>query len=295
MEQRRENTQNGFLRLERELKRGPLKPFYLLWGQDRYLLRRAEGLILDKVLPPSERELNLRVFSEGIEVGDILNELKTLPFFAKGKVVILREASGILRDSGQLLLRYLQAPNPHAVLIAETEEQPPQDFQPWCYPLNLTPRDILYWINRLAREKGLSLSREAAHLLKDLGGGDLWAISLEVEKIALYKGQGWISLKDLEEILGDLRLRTAFDLIDAIERGNPKEALLIAERLWRQGEPSPKVLGAIAWRLRERLKEGPKERLLRILKGLYSIDHRAKRSGTASRFLIEELILELLH
>lgn len=283
-------AQRGFPELERDLK-GGLSPLYYLWGRDPFPLSRAEALIRERALP--EGEGGVFAFS-GEEGRAILEELRTLPFLSPAKVVVVKDSRPFLREAMELLLGYLSSPNPRAVLVLESPEPPPDPLASWSYCLEVGPRDFYYWLNRLAKERGLVVTRRAGALLRELCGNDLLSLDQELEKLYLYKGRGVVDVGDLEEVLADFRLRNAFELVRSLEGGDLKGALAVLDRLYQQGEPSPKIIGAIAWKIREEVKGREDPRLLGILKELYRLDHEAKRRGTASKFLLEDLVLKLL-
>lgn len=282
-------AERGFPELEKGVK-GGLEPLYYLWGKDPFPLSQAEALILQKALPDPKG--GAFIFS-GEEGKAILQELKTLPFFSPRKVVIVRDARPFLREHEGLLLEYLKTPNPKAILVLESPDPPPEALTPWGYCLQGGAREFFFWLNRMARGRGLVLTRRAAALLKELYADDLLSLDQELEKLYLYKGRGPVDLGDLEEVLADFRLQSAFELVKALEKGDTKEALKILDRLYQQGEPSPKILGAIAWKLREELKKREDIRLLEVIKGLYRLDYEAKKRGTSSRFLLEGLLFSL--
>jgi DNA polymerase-3 subunit delta len=282
-----------FFALKKELQQDKVRPLYLLWGNDRFLLKEAESLILKKILPENERTSSLRVFEEGFEIKDLLTEIKTLPFLSRRKVVILREGKRVLEEFSEELLKFSKQPTPGVFLIIWTQQEVPEALKELAFSLNFTYRDSLNFLLQRAKENGLILSREALTFLREVCGNELEAICQEIEKIALYKGPGFVTLKDLEGLVFEFKTKTVFELIETIEKGNLKKALEILKDLFEQGEASPKILGAMAWKIREVLKRQREEKLLKLWKDLYKLDFQLKRSGRASRFLFEDFILEL--
>jgi|GEM_PF-1230304 len=284
---------SNFFTLKRELEGGKVRPLYVLWGSDRFLLKEAENLILKKILPENEKGRSLRVFEEGFEAKDLLTEIKTLPFLSREKVVILREGKALLEGFSDELLGFSEHPTPGVFLIIWTQDEVPEALKEHAFSLNLTYRDSLNFLIQKAKEKGILLSREALEFLKEVCGNDLEAICQEIDKIALCKGQGFVTLRDLEGLVFDFKTKTVFELIETVEKGDLKKAVEVLESLFERGEASPKILGAMAWRIREVLKRQKGGKLLELWKGLYKLDLQIKRSGRTSRFLIEDFIIEL--
>lgn len=288
---------SDFLRLEGELQRGELRPFYLLVGEDDYLRRRAEGMIVEAALEPPERGLNLTVLSATeASAEEVLESVRVLPFMANRRVVVVREAERFFteRTLPEALQHYLKNPNPQGILVLSASGKwPRKDQKEWLYDLTPSGRgEVLYWIRRFAAEKGMKISPGALTLLRELVGDDLMALSNEVEKLALFKGEGGVVEEgDVQEVVADVRVASVFELVEAMEEGDLKRGLAVLEKIWAQGEPSPKILGAIAWRLRERIKREANPKLLEALRRLHEVDLRLKRRGARAKLFLEELFL----
>ncbi|MCH6567384.1 MAG: hypothetical protein IH801_03345, partial [Nitrospinae bacterium] len=134
--------------LGRELKAGTHRPAYLVSGPDTYLAEEALRALLESLLPPEERELGLiRLYADQVEVEEVLDEARTIPFFGSRRLVVVRQveawqglfspprraasseepveeksseetkAGGQLDACRQSLLEYLETPNPTTHLI----------------------------------------------------------------------------------------------------------------------------------------------------------------------------------
>ena len=284
---------SNFFTLKRELEGGKVRPLYLLLGSDRFLLKEAENLILKRLLSEGEKGFSLKVFEESVEARDLFTEINTLPFLSRRKVIIVREGKTLLEGFSDELLRFSEHPTPRVFLIIWAQDEVPEALKEHAFSLNLTYRDFLNFLVQKAKEKGILLSREALEFLKEVCGNDLEAICQEIDKIALCKGQGFVTLRDLEGLVFDFKTKTVFELIETVEKGDLKKAVEVLESLFERGEASPKILGAMAWRIREVLKRQKGGKLLELWKGLYKLDLQIKRSGRTSRFLFEDFIIEL--
>ena len=78
--------------LGRELKAGTYRPAYLVSGPDTYLAEEAIRALLESLLPPEERELGLiRLYADQVEVEEVLDEARTIPFFGPRRLVVVRQ------------------------------------------------------------------------------------------------------------------------------------------------------------------------------------------------------------
>src|SRR3989304_4769403 len=66
----------------------PAAHVYLLLGEEDLLVDQALAELLDRLLPPEERDLNLDVVgADEIESGELITLVDTLPFFGQRRAV----------------------------------------------------------------------------------------------------------------------------------------------------------------------------------------------------------------
>lgn len=288
----RSSALKDYLRLKTELTKGNFKPYYVFLGREVFLKKEAERLIRDSYLGSGgSLEYKVLIIGEDFSIRDALAEARSFPFFSSRKIVVLRLKAPLETKELQTLTEVLVSHRPPTILLVEAEELETKDLEEGnIYYFEVTPYELNYWIKYMAREKGMVISQQAIELLKELVGCDLQALSSEVEKLYLYKGHGIVGLEEVEAVVSDFRLRSAFEVVEALERGDLTKAFLVLERLLYQGEPVPKILGAITWRIRERIKKGD-HGLMEALKGLYKVDLATKKSSHGRLFL-EAFFLE---
>jgi len=315
------DVQSDFLRLEGELKRGILHPVYLLYGQEDHLRERAVRLIVEATLPPEERALNLLSLSaEESTLEEILELCSSLPLMGKGKVVLIRGRETPPFFKSPLFLQYLQDPSPSTVLILSVQGDLTTVSsglkEEWRYSFpSVRERDLLPWIQRMASEKGIEISREAAQMMRELVGADLGSVEKELEKLSLYVEGGRIEEEDVLEMVGAMRVPSVFELASSLAERDLRGAIKASGRLWESGELPSRILGAMAWYFRKLLflkeilstgKEGterremvslarrvPKERLEEALLRLYEADLHLKSTSLPPRVILERLIVSL--
>lgn len=110
-----------------------------------------------------------------------------------------------------------------------------------------TPRfgALTGWIGKELERREVRFARGVPALLADLFGEDLPAIASEIEKLSVLEGE--LDLERVRQVVNRPAARDAFDMIDALTRGDEAEAVRVARRLLEAGEPAPRVLGALAW------------------------------------------------
>lgn len=110
-----------------------------------------------------------------------------------------------------------------------------------------TPRfnALTHWVRGELEAEGVRVERVVPALLADLFGEDLPSIASEVRKLAVFDEE--LSADRVREIVNRPAARDAFDLIEAVARGDAAGGLRVIESLTAQGEAPPRVLGALAW------------------------------------------------
>jgi DNA polymerase III subunit delta len=89
------------------IKQGDIAPCYLLYGEEEYLVQEALNKIIDLLLPPADRELNLFSVEGGQEdVATICQSLLTMPLLPGRKIVAVRNT--ILFQSRKILPSLIQ-------------------------------------------------------------------------------------------------------------------------------------------------------------------------------------------
>jgi DNA polymerase III delta subunit len=106
-----------------------------------------------------------------------------------------------------------------------------------------------------ARELGFELEVPAARLLVERLGPRPVRLRTELERLALWAGEGGqVGVEDLEAMVADTSEEAIWTLADAVVAGDEAETLRVAELLVAQGEALPRIVYALAPRLRQALR-----------------------------------------
>jgi DNA polymerase-3 subunit delta len=123
-------------------------------------------------------------------------------------------------------------------VVASVEFSPPSDAE------------IPEQVRQLASHHGKSIASQAVDLLVQAVGNDLMALDNELAKLSIFIAQRpEIGPQDVEMVVGELRVRSVFDLCDAILSGNRPGSLSLLGRLLEAGLVVPQLTGALRWRL----------------------------------------------
>ncbi|MGC8968734.1 MAG: DNA polymerase III subunit delta [Thermus sp.] len=105
-------------------------------------------------------------------------------------------------------------------------------------------KDLLRYLENRAKRLGLRLPSGVAQYLASLEG-DLEALERELEKLSLLSPP--LTLERVERVVALRPPLTGFDLVRAVLKKDPKEALLRLKRLKEEGEEPLRLLGALSW------------------------------------------------
>jgi DNA polymerase III delta subunit len=106
-----------------------------------------------------------------------------------------------------------------------------------------------------ARELGFQLEPGAARLLVERLGPRPMRLRTELERLALWAGEnGTVGPDDLNAMVADTSEEAIWSLADAVVAGDDAETMRVAERLVAQGEALPRIVYAVAPRLRQGLR-----------------------------------------
>lgn len=142
----------------------------------------------------------------------------------------------------------------------------------------IPPASLPAWIAGRAQRQGVDLSPAALRSLADLSGGDLWALTRELEKLALYAGDRRVEEADVQALVADARPGRIFALVDQVATGQHAAALRSLRRLFAEGASVPYVLSML----------GRQFRLLALARDL--LDEGVRADGAAQQLPLPEYV-----
>jgi DNA polymerase-3 subunit delta len=329
------------------LAKGKPIPGILLVGGDSYLRDLCRAKLVDAYVADGARDWGVRKFSaDDDDVSTVLGQAQTMPMLAPQQVIFVSEVEAWERlgdDSRDSLVKqiseYLENPAPYTVLVFQAAaldqrmrlakmfaektvtvsvelSADPAERARLAVPLSL----------EMAKELGATLEPDAAEDLCDILNGELASIRTELQKLSAYAGERRnITRADVDLLVISARKYEVWDLADMLAARQPAQALAFLDRLLREGEAAPALLGALAWMYRKLLeaqelpsgtvgwqaasrlkmradaaelavrqsRKFPKTQLTNGLIALYEADSRLKSGGTNQRAVMEFLVTQL--
>ncbi len=240
--------------------KGPLKPGYVLAGDEIFLHDRCRAAVLKGFVPAELRDFCLSDMDLGsTSIFEVLDRAQTPSLMAPFQVIFVRNVKqlytrGAKKDEFAALDRYFRSPNPQAVLLfvadfirisSDTRRMEMEDKNRFerltetlgahCGMVELarvSEDDAMRWATVTAQEAGNRMDGDAARELVDALGADMMLIASELEKLLLYaEGRGRITLGDVETMVLAAKQRSLYELTDAISQHNQALALAILHGL----------------------------------------------------------------
>jgi DNA polymerase-3 subunit delta len=295
-------------RLEKE----PFSPLYLFHGDESYLIDQAVARVRRRM-----KDVSIRVFYAGEDSLDALLETWGTPsLFAAQSLVVLKSAERLKAGERERLAKAAELRDATQPLIvcAHGRVDLRQQFFALCTKTGFVAEfrppflnQVPGWAQRLARERGLRLSEEAAQLLADLTGPDLLTLAAETDKLAAFV----FPAKDIDAdavtaCVGELHRYDAFDLADALGQRDQQKALGLLHRVLVEENEALRILHALVghfrrlWQVKDLLDSGaPESQLERVvgLRGqrLHALLGQSRLYSVADlrRFLHNAAILDL--
>jgi len=333
--------------LKERLENGKAIPAILLLGDEPYLRDACRAALIEKFVPEAARTWAVSRFSAGRgETGSALQQSQTLPMLSSQQVVFLEEAEAIEKlgekareEAVDYLVAYLKDPAPFTILVIEAEKLDMRmvlgkkladlalvvevglgDKQ----EERLGTAEVL--AKALASEQGIRFEEGAAEDLAEFVNGDLMRLKTEVDKLATFAAERKsIRREDVSALVISEKSTTIWEVAELLASHEPRKALEFIDRLLREGEEPPMMVGALAWMYRKLVEASelrgvtngwqaartlsmrpeqaelaiqcarkiPRERLLDGLQALQQADNRLKGGAKDVRAIMEFLVWRL--
>ena len=108
---------NSFGSILSALKKGDYQPVYFFSGEESFYTQQLLDYLEHHVLDESERSFNQTVlYGKETNMLQVLEEAKRFPMLSERMLVIVREAQHLKATDWELLIGYLEQPQPSTVL-----------------------------------------------------------------------------------------------------------------------------------------------------------------------------------
>jgi DNA polymerase-3 subunit delta len=170
--------------------------FYVIVGEDPFLVSRESEKRVDAILGTEDRSMALyEPRASEAQVSDILDELRTLPFLASKRIVLIKDAEPFVRANADALMSYLGDMSPSGVLILtvsswDKRTRLHKKFQKTGGLIEvgkLYSNQLPGYITSYAQQThAIGLEGQTSRFLVELVGDDPGRLCREMDKLAVY-------------------------------------------------------------------------------------------------------------
>jgi DNA polymerase-3 subunit delta len=244
---------------------GGFKPIYVLSGSDGFLRDHYRAEIISRVVGQADPQTCIANFdgTNDPSLAEVMDELRTLPFLAPARVVIIRNADAFITKHRQKLEEYVANPCDTSALVLVVSSFPGNTRLAKAVAkigdvLNCKLPDgssLQQWLTKASGKRGKKIDPQSAQLLEQWIGRDLAAQNAEIEKLCLYIGEReTITPQDVANVVTATAGPAAFALTNAITAGDTPGALKALDGTLRIRGAEFQALGSIAWHIRRALQ-----------------------------------------
>jgi DNA polymerase-3 subunit delta len=274
------------------------QPVYLVVGES-FLAEE----VLDRIRAEESTDpLSEAEFDAKAETAAVIEALTTSSLLGGRRLVIVREADSLVKETAEALTAYLEQPSADSILVLIASGRTKLDpiAKKIGAVVGLDPpkgRRLASWVRERGRSHGLKIDDRAAWALIDSVGSDLRELDGALEQLSTSLG------KDAR--IGPAEVRAAFPRLaderiyvftDAIGERKLPVAMVALRRLLDQGEEPLVIFGALAahirrlLRIRRQVGSGPRA----VADALGMPEWRAERMLRQARAYKEEELIDAM-
>jgi DNA polymerase-3 subunit delta len=246
-------------RLGTHLAAGALRSAYLVAGSEPLLVLEAADAIraAARAQGITEREVFEAEGNQREPDWDALAATLQAPsLFASRRLIELRLPTGKPgKEGGKLIEEFCAGPADDVTLLVTAGEWSKAHAGKWSDAIGrvgavvvawpVKPHELVGWIERRLRERGLRADHDAVQRLADRVEGNLLAAAQEIDKLKLLADGTPLDAERMEALVADSARYDVFRLLDAAFNGRTAQIPRMLAGLRGEGEAVPALLGMI--------------------------------------------------
>jgi DNA polymerase-3 subunit delta len=224
-----------------QIEKGKISPLYHFSGEEELLKREAVEKLIWLLIEPTLKSFNLDfVQARETKAEEIINLCATLPFGSKKRMVIVYDIQKLHPKHKEELSKYLpHIPESSCLILFSNKVDKRlkfyQDISKAATEIEFSPLkddEVSEWIGESVEKYRKKMEPKGVALLLEAVGNNLFELSNELEKLAIYvQDKELIDLKDIENVVGYTKTENVFQLNQAIGEKKLNQALKILKDL----------------------------------------------------------------
>ena len=250
-------------KLKKHLELREFTPIYVLFGSEKYLVKKAYKNMYSIASKCGFEEFNLNSFTSDAAADDIADAALALPFMEEKKFVFVSDYNIENKNASELskITQLVSDPSEDTVLVFF---YPTLDFDPkknakWKNFFKIIDKkatlvefkekergELIKFITAVCEKENAVISRELAGRVADYVGSDLNAILNETIKLSSFCRNREVTREDVENLVTKTPEAKIFSLSKAIIASNFDEAYEIIDNLLYFGEKPVGIVSVLS-------------------------------------------------
>jgi len=232
-----------------------------LYGKDTYRSNEYLHKMTEKFRVERDPQgLNLTQLDCETSKENILQNVLASPFLAEKRMVVLKGLlSSKQKDVQEALLTRIEEktlPNDVILIISESIEKPKTKAAKALFERllkeqfvqhfeELTGPKLSGWILATVKERGGEMDRDAANVLANAVGSDMWKLSGILDQLIAYTDGRKMTVQDVYLFVDEKVDDNIFNLVDAIVQKNTKHVFQMIQEQYRAGNDAGYIFAMI--------------------------------------------------
>ncbi|ULL17685.1 DNA polymerase III subunit delta [Paenibacillus sp. H1-7] len=298
----------------KQIQQGKFAPVYVCYGAESYLIHSFIEKLTDRLVDPEHKSFAVNKYDlSETPLDTVIEEAETLPFMVPNKLVIATNAlfltgakeSTKVEHKTERLLDYMKSPADFSVIVFTVDADKLDERKKLVKSLKeanclvpcltLTAEDLTNWVKQEADKAGFGFAPGVLDQFILYTGTSLQALSSELEKCALFVGQGGVLTADaLEQLVTRSIEQNIFILIEHIVQLQLEKAFTMLSELLKRKEEPIKIMALIArqfrimFQVKDLQQQGYSQQQMASQLGLHPYAVKIA-SGQCSRFELKKL------
>lgn len=237
-------------RIDMDIKNGQLNHVYLLYGEERYLIRQYRDKLKKAIIDPDDT-MNIASY-EGtdFDVKDLIIAADTMPFFAERRLILVQDSKLFKKNTDALAEYFENIPETTYFVFVEDEVEERTKIFKTANKVGTTVKfttpkeDVLRkWIIGRIGKEGKDITQAAYQSFIEKTGTDMENIEKELEKLICYTmDKKAIEAADVEAVTTEQISSKIYELVNIISNHQQKQALDMFYDLLSQKEKPSRIL-----------------------------------------------------
>lgn len=256
----------GYQKLKSDLSAGEIGQIYLFYGEESYLREYYCGALKKALIPAGFEEFNYhKLDGKTVTMAELTEAVEAMPMMAERTMVTVTDCDlfKLREEERNLLTALLEDFPPYCCLVFVydlVEYKPNKTYRKLCAALDRNVQtvrfdiqdksDLLNWIRRRFRALGKEIDAQAGEHLIFTCGSLMTGLIPEIEKIGAYARGKSVTVADIDAVADPVLDAVAFNLTNAVTRGDYNKAADILGQLLKQQEEPFLILAAVGKELR---------------------------------------------